>query len=53
MMGRPDRCRSVCIEPTNPNKFRLLGSYGLFCGSYAELLVKRWAELTGADLAWD
>lgn len=30
-----------------------LGSYGLFCGSYAELLVKRWAELTGADLAWD
>jgi ATP-grasp domain, R2K clade family 2 len=29
-----------------------LGSYGLHRATYAELLVTRWAQLTGAPLSW-
>ncbi len=29
-----------------------LGSYGLHRSTYAELLVARWAELTGSNLSW-
>lgn len=29
-----------------------LGSYGLFTHLYADMIVSRWAELTGADVSW-
>jgi ATP-grasp domain, R2K clade family 3 len=30
-----------------------LGTYGLHRATYAELLVSRWAQLTGADISWN
>jgi hypothetical protein len=53
------RTRSQVSIATTPdwrviecNDGNALGSYGLHRATYAELLVTRWAQLTGSELSW-